>query len=249
VSAFRPCLLIPIFDHGATIGDVVRGLAPLALPCLVVDDGSDAETQEALAKLAASHPGVELLRRARRGGRGAALKDGYRAAAARGFTHALQLDADGQHDPREAPRLMDAARRRPAALVLGEPRFDASAPLARRAGRWISRVWVWIETLSLAVRDPLCGFRCMPLAATLSVLERTPCGERMDFDPEIAVRLLWAGVPVENVPVHVRYFEDGISHFELWRDNVAISALHARLFFGMLARLPRLLFARRAGGR
>ena len=63
----------------------------------------------------------------------------------------------------------------------------------------------------------------------------------MDFDPEIAVRLVWAGVPVRNVATRVRYYADGISHFALLADNARISWLHTRLVAGMLPRLPRLL--------
>jgi GT2 family glycosyltransferase len=233
--------LVPIFDHGATVAAVVDGLAPLALPALIVDDGSGAETQRALARVTGRHPWVQVVRHPRNRGRGAALATGYRAAARAGFTHALQLDADAQHDPADAKHFLAAAARMPEALVLGAPIFDADAPRARRWGRLVSRAWVWIETCSFAIADPLCGYRCMPLAATLAVLDRTRCGERMDFDPEIAVRLVWAGVPVVNVPTRVRYHAGGISHFDMFADNVRISWLHTRLVAGMLPRLPALL--------
>ena len=233
----NPCLLIPIYDHGSTIGAVVDSLAGLALPCLVVDDGSGEATCKALEEVAGRHAFARVERLPHRG-RGAALRHGYRTAHALGFSHALQLDADGQHSADDAPRLLDAARRRPEALVLGEPRFDESAPASRRYGRWVSRVWVWLETGSFAIADPLCGYRCMPLAATVRALDARPCGDHMDFDPEIAVRLAWSGVPVENVPVRVRYFEGGISHFDLVRDNLRMTRLHTRLVLELLAGLP-----------
>jgi hypothetical protein len=157
----------------------------------------------------------------------------------RGFSHALQLDADGQHDASDAPRLLAAARQRPQALILGDPRFDASAPASRRWGRWISRIWVWIETGSLEVADPLCGFRCVPLEPMQRLLEATPCGDHMDFDTETVVRLCWSGVPVENVPVRIRYFEGGISHFHMVRDNLRMTRLHTRLVLELLARRVR----------
>jgi predicted LPLAT superfamily acyltransferase len=174
-------------------------------------------------------------------GRGAALQTGYRTAARLGFSHAVQLDADGQHETADVPALLDAARRHPDALVLGEPIFEDNAPLARRIGRWISRVWVWLETCSLEIRDPLCGFRCIPLSPAVRVLDEVRCGTHMDFDPEIAVRLVWAGLPVVGVPTRVRYFADGVSHFDLFRDNGRLIQTHARLFLGMLRRSPRLL--------
>lgn len=178
-------------------------------------------------------------------GRGAALQTGYRAALAAGFTHALQIDADGQHDAADAGRFLAAAERDPEALVLGAPIFDETAPRARRWGRWLSRIWVWIETWSLAIADPLCGYRCVPLARAVSVIDAVPCGRHMEFDPEFAVRMVWAGAPVVNVATHVRYPPDGISHFDMLRDNLRISKTHAVLAAGALLRLPRLLVDRR----
>ncbi|MEE9609270.1 MAG: glycosyltransferase family 2 protein [Myxococcota bacterium] len=237
----KPCLLIPIYNHGATIAEVVSALSPLGLPCLIVDDGSDDDTRAALIELEAAHSWVRVERRSPNAGRGVALRVGYRLAAQLGHSHVVQIDADGQHDARDVPVLLEAARQRPGALVLGAPLFDDSAPAGRRYGRWLSRVWVWVETCSLEIRDPLCGLRCLPLEPTLRILDAVACGDRMDFDPEIAVRLVWAGVPVVNVPTRVRYFDGGISHFDLVRDNLRISWLHTRLFFGMLPRSGRLL--------
>jgi glycosyltransferase involved in cell wall biosynthesis len=240
----KPCLLIAIYDQPASIAAVVEALAPLNLPCLIVDDGSGEQTRHALDRLDARFGWVRVERHERNAGRGAALQTGYRSAARLGFSHAVQLDADGQHETSDIPALLDAARRHPAALVLGEPIFDESAPLARRLGRSISRFWVWIETCSLAIRDPLCGFRCMPLLPAVRILDEVRCGAHMDFDPEIAVRLVWAGLPVVDVPTRVRYFADGVSHFDLFRDNVRMIWLHVRLFLGMLRRLPQLLAPR-----
>ena len=244
----NPCVLIAIYNHASTIEAVVDSLATLGLPTLVVDDGSDGATQGAIERARSRHALVQVLRLPSNQGRGAALQAGYREAARQGFTHALQLDADAQHDVGDAPDFLAAAARNPHALVLGSRRFDADAPRARRWGRWLSIVSVWLETCSVAVRDPLCGYRCMPLAATLAVLDRVPCGKHMEFDPEIIVRLLWSGVPVINVPTHVRYYPGGISHFDMLRDNLRMIRTHARLVLGMLPRLPRLLAGRGGAG-
>jgi glycosyltransferase involved in cell wall biosynthesis len=240
------CLLIPIYEHGSTIGAVVESLAYLDLPCIIVDDGSSAPTRAELARIAAEHAWVEVVRRPRNGGRGAALRTGYRHAAQRGFSHAVQLDADGQHDARDVPRLLEAAAKDPHALVLGRPIFDESAPLARLWGRKLSQALVWLETLAFAIEDPLCGFRCFPLAETVALLDRDPLGDRMDFDPEIAVRLYWEGLPIASVPTRVRYHAGGLSHFRPGYDSWLIAEAHARLVMGMLRRAPALL-ARRSG--
>jgi glycosyltransferase involved in cell wall biosynthesis len=211
----------------------------------VVDDGSDRETRTTLDRISEELPWVEVLRLPVNRGRGAALRHGYRAAAQRGFSHAVQLDADGQHDPADVPKLLDAARREPEALVLGEPVFDASAPKSRLYGRRLSQLVVWVETLSRSVHDPLCGFRCFPLGPTVRLIERVGLGDRMEFDPVITVRLVWDGLAVVNVPTRVRYFRGGLSHFRLIRDNALITAAYVRLFFGMLVRLPALLWRKR----
>jgi hypothetical protein len=64
----------------------------------------------------------------------------------------------------------------------------------------------------------------------------------MDFDPEVLVRLHWRGVEMVNVPTHVTYPRDGVSHFRYGFDNLLIVAMYARLFVGMLLRSPLLLW-------
>lgn len=226
---FAPCLVIPVYNHGAALGPVLQALAGFRLPCLVVDDGSDRATAGALRRLAGEHRWVELLRRPINGGKGAAVMDGFRRAAQRGFSHAVQIDADGQHDVADVPRFVEAARAHPAAVILGCPRFDDSVPVDRLLGRQISRALVWLTTLSLDIADPLCGFRCYPLDAVTSLVQGRDLGKRMDFDPDIAVRLQWAGVPVINVETAVTYPRGGLSHYDRFADNLRMTSLHVRL--------------------
>lgn len=235
-------VVVPCFDHGRTVGAVVEGLVPSGLPCLLVDDGSGPDTRAVLDALAARHACVTLERHATNRGKGAALKTGYRAAAARGWEGAIQLDADGQHDPADVKRFADAMQRNPGALVLGVPVFDASVPRSRLYARQLSRGLVWAACLSRVVTDPLCGFRGIPLGPTLRVLERVPTGDRMEFEPELAVRLVWEGVPVVTLPTRIVYPQGGLSHFSLARDYPLLASLYARLLAGML---PRALALRR----
>ena len=244
---FKPCLLIPIYDHGDTIRGVVESLAYLDLPCFIVDDGSASPTRTELDRLERDHDWVHVHHRPQNGGRGAALRTGYRLAWERGFSHAVQLDADDQHDPRDVPRLLEAAQKDPHALVLGRPLFDDSAPALRMFGRKFSQALVWLETLSFDIEDPLCGFRCFPLEETVRLLDRNALGDRMDFDPEIAVRLYWEGLPIVSVPTRVRYHEGGLSHFAPAYDSWLIAKAHGRLVAGMLPRALGLVA--RHGGR
>jgi glycosyltransferase involved in cell wall biosynthesis len=225
----KACLGIPIYDHGETIGAVVESLASQNLPCIIVDDGCSAPARAVLDRLEARHAWLDVIHHPENRGRGAALRTAYRAAGQRGMTHVVQLDADGQHAAVDVPRFLEAARVQPDALVLGTPIFDDSIPWHRRHGRKLSKVIVWAETGSTTVHDPLCGFRCIPLSPTLSLLDRVRFGNRMDFDPELIIRLVRAGVPVVNLPTAVTYPEGGVSHFRMVEDNLRIAWAYARL--------------------
>ncbi|WP_054545453.1 glycosyltransferase family 2 protein [Aeromonas dhakensis] len=230
----NPCLLIPCYNHAGPLAAVLTRLAEFELPCLLVDDGSEPVAAAALDALAAQHPWVSLLRHSHNQGKGGAVMTGLRHAHELGFSHALQVDADGQHDLTDLPALLAEARQHPAALVSGRPLYDDSVPKGRLYGRYITHVWVWIETLSFAIKDSMCGFRVYPLASTCALLERVALGRRMDFDTEVMVRLHWAGVPMRFVPTRVIYPVDGRSHFRLFRDNLDISWMHTRLVCRLL---------------
>ena len=242
----KPCVLIPCYEHGAPLRKVLESVERYKLPCLVVDDGSGPETLAHLDRIAAELPFVTVQRLSPNRGKGAALKAGFRWAAGLGFSHALCLDADGQHDALAIPRFLEAMQKHPDALVLGEPVFDTSAPRSRIYARQLSRAAVWLATLSFEIRDPLCGMRGIPLDAALRVTDGDAVGNRMEFDPEFAVRAVFAGVPIENVPVNVVYPVGGLSHFDVGRDFPVMGATYLRLWLDMLGHAPRLL-GRRSG--
>jgi glycosyltransferase involved in cell wall biosynthesis len=242
--SFRPCLVVPVFNHGPGLAALVDRLALPDLSIFVVDDGSDPDTQVVLDDVAARSPSVRLLRHARNRGKGAAVATGLRGAHCAGFSHALQIDADGQHDSRDIPKFLRLAAEHPVAVIAGIPIYDESVPWIRRAARYLTHVWVWIETLSFSIRDSMCGFRVYPLNETVRLVESTNIGRRMDFDTEILVRLNWRGVKILSIPTKVIYPSDGQSRFRLWHDNALITAMHVRLVFGMLVRAPRILYRR-----
>ena len=245
---FRPCVVIPVYNHGHAIGTVVEGvLRQPGLHCFLVDDGSDAPCAQVLAALAHTHAArVTLLRASSNEGKGAAVLRGMHAAAAQGYSHAVQIDADGQHDTADLARFIAAAEASPHAVIAGCPVYDESVPKARLYGRYLTHVWVWINTLSFAIRDSMCGFRAYPLASVTRLAARQRIGVRMNFDTDILVRLYWDGLDIVNLPTRVRYPLDGVSHFRVWRDNLLITGMHTTLFFGMLRRLPALLARKRS---
>lgn len=238
----RLALVIPNYNHRGAIEKTLERLEGFELPCYLINDGSDDETRFLLIELAEKYDWVTLIHHPFNRGKGAAVMTGLRTAYADGFTHALQVDADGQHDLNDIPAMLARAESAPEALISGLPQYDDSVPKGRLYGRYITHFWVWIETLSFDIQDSMCGFRVYPLAATEKLFLTQALGERMDFDIEVLVRLYWQGVPVVHLPTRVIYPEDGVSHFQGLKDNVRISLMHSRLFFGMLLRQPKQLW-------
>ena len=241
---FRPCAVIPTHNHYRELPNVVKALRAHDLTVFLVDDGSSSPAREAIAALHAPEQEVQVLRQAVNAGKGGAVIAGLRHAATAGFSHVVQVDADGQHDLSALGTLVQAARDNPGALISGRPVYDVSIPRGRLIARWLTHIWVWIETLSMRIADSMCGFRVYPLAATLRVLDHAKVGQRMDFDPEIMVRLFWSGVAPFHIPVRVIYPEGNTSNFRLLQDNWLISRMHTRLVFSMLFHLPWILARR-----
>ncbi|WP_369789873.1 glycosyltransferase [Rouxiella sp. WC2420] len=248
-APFRPCILIPCFNHGGTMSAVLANIEPFNFPCIVVDDGSDSKTATELDRLTAQYSWVTLLRMAQNRGKGAAVMRGMSEAARMGFSHALQVDADGQHQLSDIPKLLKQAEEFPEFLISGKPLYDDSVPKSRLYGRYVTHFWVWIETLSFSLQDSMCGFRVYPLRPALALMQQHTIGERMDFDTEIMVRLYWQGTRSRFIPTQVIYPPDGLSHFDALKDNLRISWMHTRLFLGMLPRIPKLLRLRNSASR
>ena len=234
-ESFRPCAVIPSYNHWQVLPSIIERLRALGLAVFVVDDGSAATAEARLAAMATPDGGVVVHRRPVNGGKGAAVLTGFSLARAAGFSHCVQVDADGQHDLAAVADMLALARQRPDTIVVGQAMYDDSAPLGRVVGRWITHVCVWIETLSFDIQDSMCGLRVYPIDAVATLLDGgAKVGKRMDFDIEVLVRLHRAGVPMVSRPVRVAYPEGNLSNFRLWRDNWNITSMHTRLIAGGL---------------
>jgi predicted LPLAT superfamily acyltransferase len=242
---FKCCSIIPSYNHSEMVGELVRRMRDADLPLFIIDDGSDEPAHAELAALHAPEHEVIVHRLETNSGKGAAVIKGFDLARAAGFTHALQVDADGQHDLSKVPEFIALGEAHPDALIAGAPVYDATMPRARRVGRSITHFWVGIETLTIHPVDTMCGLRLYPLAQVAKLQANRRLGRRMDFDIEVFVRLIWAGVPVFFVPVRVVYPERNISNFDLVRDNWLITVMHARLVLAMPSRLLEILRIRR----
>lgn len=236
----RPVVLIPSYNTGPILPTTVEAALAMDVPVRVVIDGSTDGSPDLLAPLL-SHPALKVLRLEKNAGKGSAVLRGTKEALKEGFTHVLCMDADGQHPADLIPSYFRSSAMYPEAAVFGRPVFDASAPALRVNGRKVSNFWANLETLGWGIDDSLFGMRLYPAKELVEVFESTSFARRFDFDPEVAVRLAWRGVPILNLPTPVRYLsreEGGVSQFRYLRDNTLLTWMHTRLFFGFILRLP-----------
>jgi glycosyltransferase involved in cell wall biosynthesis len=252
VASSTHLVLIPSYNPGPKVDDTVAQARRFWSPVWVVVDGSTDGSPARLRAMAAADPGLRVIELAENRGKGAAVLEGLRAAAAEGFTHVLTMDSDGQHPADHIPEFMAVSAANPGCMVLGKPVFDAAAPQLRVKGREISNWWANLETLWEGIGDSLFGFRVYPIAPLEKIMRGQRWMRRFDFDPEAVVRLAWAGVRPLNLPAPVRYFrsdEGGVSHFRYFRDNRLLTWMHTRLFFGFVLRLPALVFRKLGSAR
>lgn len=244
-------VLIPSYNPGVKVDETVRSALAQWAPVWVVVDGSTDGSAARLLAMAEHDDRLRVLVLPRNVGKGAAVLHGIELAAARGFTHALTMDSDGQHPAHLIPAFMAASQAQPAAMVLGVPVFAADAPRLRVNGRKVSNGWADLETLWAGIGDSLFGFRVYPIGPLREVMAGQRWMRRFDFDPEAVVRMCWRGVKPVNLPATVRYFrpdEGGVSHFNYLRDNLLLSWMHGRLLLGFVLRLPMLIARRIRGG-
>jgi predicted LPLAT superfamily acyltransferase len=245
-ASIRACAVIPSYNHWQAMPAIIERLTALGLAVFIVDDGSAPPAQAALAALNAPQRDVHVIRLDANRGKGAAILAGFALAHAAGFSHCIQVDADGQHDLAVFADMLGLAGNRPDAIITAQAKYDSSAPLGRVAGRWITHVCVWIETLSFDIRDSMCGLRIYPMAAVAALLDHGGrIGQGMDFDSEVIVGLHRAGTPVVNYPVRVTYPAGNLSNFRMARDNWLITKMHTRLLLGMFFTWPSILWKRR----
>jgi glycosyltransferase involved in cell wall biosynthesis len=236
------CVVIPHYDHLDQFRQMLPELVEQGFPLVVVDDASLIQSFHELTQLLDEYsPGSTLIRHSENLGKGAAVMTGLRFALDAGYTHALQIDADGQHNIEGVTLLAAAATRHQDSIICALPVFDESIPRLRFYARYITLFFCRLETLSTEILDAMCGFRMYPLQRVVDLAERNKLAKRMAFDPEILVRAVWAGISLRFIPVQVTYPPDGKSHFRFFRDNLEISWMHTRLILGMIIRLPGLL--------
>ena len=223
----KPAIIVPCFNHADAFAPVADKLYTFDIPVIVVDDGSITQQSKKIKNICLKHK-FFYVKNEKNGGKGAAMLTGFQFAIKKGFTHALQIDADGQHDIRDIPLFFKIANSHPNDLIIGNPIYDESAPRARLIGRKITKFWVMIETFNKNMPDTMCGFRVYPLKFIEPILKNIKF-KRMGFDIEIIVKAYRCGINIISLPTKVVYPENGISHFHGFRDNLYISLLHTYL--------------------
>ena len=236
------CLIVPHYNHHRQLVEFLPKLEATGLVCIVVDDGSDESSRAQLESAIAAYPSIYFFAHPFNRGKGAAIKTALCHALHLGFTHGIQIDADGQHNPEDVQRFVARSESEPEQFICGRPVIDESVPKVRLYGRKITDFWVVVETLSLSIKDGLCGFRIYPLQRLQNILDEYYVGNRMDFDTEVLVKAIWHGSELTFIDTAVKYPEQGVSHFNYWRDNLQLVRLHLRLMLGLLPRVPLLIY-------
>jgi predicted LPLAT superfamily acyltransferase len=226
---FSCVVVIPVYRHGRTVGAVIDEAISLGFDVVVVDDGCDRKTANLLRKLAEDRQQMTLLRHPVNRGKGAAVWTAFDECSLREITYAITVDADGQHLLSDIQRFLQPLVSTPLGAIFGEPVFDDNTPKARLHGRKITNFFGRLEMGGAKVKDLLFGFRVYPVELSLKLFREGRIGLRMNFDPEIAVNLVWEGIEIFNIPSQVSYPKDGVSNFRMLRDNLSFSSMHTRL--------------------
>jgi glycosyltransferase involved in cell wall biosynthesis len=235
-------VVIPSYNSGPNLREVVLEALAYWTPVWVVVDGSTDGSDRELKQLAKGNPNLRVFSLPENRGKGSAVLHALDLAAKQSFTHVLCMDSDGQHPASKIRDYMVLSLDNPDCMILGKPVFDDSAPFERIHARKLSNFWTHLSTLFAGVGDSLFGFKLYPLQPLRKVMHSNRWGRRFDFDPEANIRLVWEGIRPINLPCHVRYLkkeEGGVSHFRYLRDTLLLTWMHVRLFFTFLfTKLP-----------
>lgn len=221
--------IIPYYNHPLKINLLVQKLKEYGYYILLVDDGSDTKSKEALKSL-----DIDILTLQANQGKGAALKHGFKYLLKLGFTHAFQIDADMQHDLKSIKPMIDLIDEN--IFVCAKPIYN-NAPKSRFYGRKITNFWMYINTLGTDIKDGMCGMRIYPLIKLENAFKKCKTN-RMEFDIDILYYAHKDGLNFRWYEVFTDYPIDGISHFNAFKDNINITLTHAKHFF----LLPTLIF-------
>ncbi len=226
MNEFNPIVLIPFYNHFIQFKEFLPKILIYKIPILVVDDGSQEEESKDLKNLCDENK-IFYFHLDKNSGKGGAVLRGFKISREKGFSHVLQIDADGQHDSKDIEKFLMISKENQNAIINGVPHCDELQPKERNFGHKFANFWVILETHSFDIKDVMCGFRVYPL----KYIETIPkiYFLRMGFDIEIIVKAYWKKILIINVDTKVSYNGKQVSHFHLVKDNIKLSFLHAYL--------------------
>ena len=238
-APINPIVIIPVYNNMNTVASVVHDVQSYVPNIIIVDDGSTDDTVAVCRELA----NVTLLRHPINRGKGAALRLGFQKARERGFTHAITVDADGQHLAADIPTFLHKIHEEPCTLWIGDriiPVKDGiDQPSRSRFGRHFGAFWYRLYTGQF-IRDTQCGLRAYPIEA----VEKLGCeSNRYEYEIEVLICAAWNHTPIKSIPVHLLYQppEQRVSHFRPVRDFMRISAVNSRAAITRIFFPPQLI--------
>lgn len=238
----KPLIVIPVYNHAATLREVVDRTLRVCSDILVVDDGSTDGGAETINGLP-----VRLIRHEKNMGKGAAILTAVEEAGKLGVTHIITIDADGQHDPADVKVFMPVIEEEPLALVIGKRGFNVeNVPFSSRFGRVFSNFWLRVQT-GYSLKDTQSGFRAYPTV----LFDRLRLYDRhYSFEIEVLVKAAWAGIALKEVDISVYYPEREmrVSHFKPFMDNLRLTILNTRLTMRALLPIPHRRFMETTDG-
>ncbi len=220
----KVCVLIPTYNNGNTIAQVVDDVKKHTGNIIVVNDGSTDGTEKILEKIS----GIDVIGYAKNVGKGYAIRQGFRRALELGYDYAITIDADGQHFADDLPKFIDTLQEHPDSLIIGSRNIEADGmPGKNTFANKFSNFWFKFET-GLSLPDTQSGYRLYPVKFYRNTKFYT---KKYEFEIEVLVRSAWRDIPVLPIPVKVYYppEEERVTHFRPFQDFSRISVLNTIL--------------------
>jgi len=243
LSRLHCVVIIPTYNNGGTITDVVSDVLRYCEDVIVIDDGSTDET----SCLLRNYKNIVIIRHKKNLGKGAAILSGFEAASKYRFRtkhlgynahYAITIDADGQHDAADIISFAEEIQKHPNCLLIGirsPERTCGIIPSGNKFANDFSNFWFVVAT-GCRLKDTQSGFRLYPLSK-IRILNLATAG--YEFEVEIIVKSAWNHIEIRSVPIHVNYPPNRVSHFNPYRDFLRISRLNTRLVLrGLLWEIP-----------
>ena len=221
----KTCVLMPTYNNGGTLRDVVQRVLLFGLPLIVVDDGCTDDTTEVLAAFGDQ---ITVVSYAKNRGKGNALKQGFSKAKAMGFDYAITIDSDGQHFPEDLPLFLEASKQHLEALIVGSRNLKQdNMPSGSTFANRFSNFWFRVQT-GVCLPDTQTGYRLYPLKRLPNLALLT---SRYEAELELLVFSAWRGIDLIPIKINVFYPEADkrVSHFRPFWDFFRISVLNTVL--------------------